>query len=635
MVSVLALLSCSKERTAAFSGNVRTAYINLTGGEEASVRSTIDASGGPSSLWPVSWETSDIVYYYTGRNSAVTRTTDEEASGTEAGTVARRYVVPSADNGKTEIKVEVKYADGDDKVVLFPSGKGIGAGTMSDMNTLVIANGVPATQTGDFGDTHIAVAKGNLLELSGSSPNLTVTPVQAYLKFNMSDLNFGDRKVDKIVIKGKSGEKISGDMKVTFSGNVVNTVGLSGTGGTSVTISKVGSTFYDDRSYYVALMPGSYSGFKFEMYTDGVLTSIAEAYTETTLAKGSIVDVQDLKDHKNSIPTAVTMYPTEAAITQDMTKDVWLCMEPQDFDGRNISWELSADAPAAMSDQRKEYFEGVGWCYGVTLTPTKLSTGDNASDYADRTFTVTATVRDPETGTIFATETCTVTLGIWIDVGCVNSDNTKVLWCVGDLGYDSRTSKYGIKYKESDPFFGTSSVWRFLEYIPGSTTGRDIPAMKYAFGSSNNPWNKYGLKYPERTRVQREKGEWGLSGDYDTIDDPVVRWSGNVNVCMPTIDDAASLYSNSDWTTGGMKGTTMGYLDVKIPFPDLGCWWCSMDWMHPGFLSSSIESIIMGFQYLCYLDNEGFGITAPNPDDGTPQNAAGVYSRIRPIKYKN
>ena len=440
MIAVPVLASCMKEEPAsdgAFSsGERRVAYFNVTHGEgePAPTKAVIHDGTTPAAgvKWPVSWAAADEIRYYTGKTSVSDSDKDY------------KKVLQSATDTVT---VPVTYTDGDDKVVFFCLGNGIGGTVTKAMNKLSISDAVPADQDGTFSSYHIGVARKDLLTLGtpdANDGNVSMQSVSGFLKFHMSNLVFGGKEVKKIVL---SGQYICGpaDIDLTATPYTMTPTGSTNT----ITIDKNSSTFYKDQDYYVAILPRYGDKTKtfdvtFSFYGAGESTPSATAKISfNSQIRGKIIDLGDIWAHRDVKYVSSQIYPDYAAITKDMTKKVWLRVEPEDFSGTvTLSVDIPSGGPSVTyTEGAKETLSDGKEYRTFTLTP--AAAVKSATAYTElKDVTFQAVIKNSGETATAATEKCVLHIGNFINLGIKTTynfttykhdggDNVYTLWARG------------------------------------------------------------------------------------------------------------------------------------------------------------------------------------------------------------
>ncbi len=591
-VAGLGLISCSKEAVRS-EGGTAVAYIGLAA----------DADGTKSSIdgLNVSWTAGDDIFYYTGRytSGSSTALTDEGL-----------YKVPEACDNLT---LPVEYNDGDNRVTVLTKGRAVGTITPASLNSLTIADAVPASQDGTFASTYIAACEGNLLELtaltSGEPKNLTMTPVQAFVRFKLSSLTVGGQTVNRITVAGKSGGSavpVCGGLSVSITENGSSTHTVSSAAGANtgnlITIDKSGSKFNAGEYIYVALLPRQYDELSLTLYNGGTILAIVPVKQGSgseidyiDLGQGKMVDLSvadAINDHAKIKFVSAKMYPEKVAITKDhTTKKLWLKIEPSDFNG-TISWTSSNDTIATVASDGTLVDEpGIGKCIEVTVSN---KCKELELEYTDkREVTISAQIHSSEDGSLIDTTTCVISIGEWVDLGLKTSDGKRCLWARQCVKYKDNKWSLMSHFQSSDD--GSSSRpyehFGWGENLPrnGMSTGTGN-TLVCAWGNSsigsNSEYDKY-TKSNHYPYLQRKLGEFTVTDSkYDTVDDPCTLW-GVANgyttaddpvVHAPMILDCAELINNITVDDKKCTSTVAGYTDVFIY--DIGYGFCSRDNAH-------------------------------------------------------
>lgn len=585
------VVSCTKETEASLApGAKKVAYIGISA-----------RNGGPSDIraslgddLKVAWEAGDDIFYYTGKyTSGASTSTRAEGS----------WKVPAPGAGATgpilSVKLPVEYSDGDNRVTVLTKGRALGTVEAANLNSLTVSGGVPASQDGKFASTYLAACEGNLLALAQSTDaapnNLTMSCLQSYICFSLSDLTVGDRTVNKIEITGTSvdgGDAVCGNIAVTLSENGSTThsvtAALSGTPGNKITIDKTGSKFTANEKIYVAVLPYAYNSLRLTLFNgDDKLASvpvrqkISDAKVDAT--QGKVVNIGEVNAHAKVTSTEdkFKMFPEKVAITSERTeKRLWLKIEPSDFNGK-VVWS-SSDNSIATVPQTGEIMEnvsGIGKCISVTVTNKKAKTGGNTDNYnldAEYPVIITAKVYDPVTEEEITTKTCEITVGDFLDLGTRAVDGKRCLWARHIL----RTNNNSVisAYDKSKPVevAGDGSAGYALypcaeSYIDRQDNGRthfgwgELGARaginSSDYGRRDPMYFEWGteyfytkLKYSKYNSIdnlpylQRAKGEfssYGITGNLDTVDDVASKWNSACH--MPMVSDVSALINNCDW----------------------------------------------------------------------------------------
>ena len=584
------VVSCTKETEASLApGAKKVAYIGISArnGGPTDTRATLGDD------LKVAWEAGDDIFYYTGKyTSGASTSTSAEGS----------WKVPAPGAGATgpilSVKLPVEYSDGDNRVTVLTKGKALGTVEADNLNSLTVSGGVPASQDGKFASTYLAACEGNLLALAQSTDaapnNLTMSCLQSYICFSLSDLTVGDRTVNKIEITGTSvdgGDAVCGNIAVTLSENGSTThsvtAALSGTPGNKITIDKTGSKFTANEKIYVAVLPYAYNSLRLTLFNgDDRLASvpvrqkISDAKVDAT--PGKVVNIGEVNAHVKVTSTEdkFKMFPEKVAITSERpTKRLWLKIEPSDFNGK-VKWSSSDESIATVPQEGEimENVSGIGKCISVTVTNglAKTTLGSTSIDYnlgKDTLVTITAKVYDPEdTTTVIATKTCKITVGDFLDLGTRTVDGKRCLWARHVLKAASNGTGMALMYQhEKFAAYDYNAQTHFGWGEKAPKTTRKEP-MYFAWAGTTGEYFNTNYKYSKYNSednlpyLQRRKGEftqYGIAADgtYDTVDDAAARWNSACH--MPMASDVAALLNNCTWTPAEWKLTSNlpGYTD--------------------------------------------------------------------------
>ena len=647
--------SCAKDSAVGSdcSSEKKVAYISLDAeGSASGVKSSLGAD------CKVSWEAGDDILYYTGCHATGATSTEKTYDGS--------YKVPASGDA---VKLPVEYLDGDNRVTILTKGRSVGAVTQpSTLNSLTVTGGVPASQTGTFASCYLAAAEGNLLELADGTGNLSLTPLQSYIRFKLSSLTVGDKTVNRIEIKGTGaagGDKVCGDLvvSITEDGSHAVTVAPSpdpAALGTTITIDKTASKFNVDEYIYAALLPYEYTQLTFTLYngtTKVASVPVIPASGTIDATQGRLVDIAAINSHAKVAFVSAKMYPERVAITAERpTKYLWLKIEPSDFNG-TVTWTSSNTSYATVESVGESVDEpGIGRCIKVKVTNQKtITSGDQYNLGTDYKVDITATITDPSDGRTY-TDTCKITIGDFLDLGIRNSEGKRILFARQIL-YSDRSNIANITYQlywrneittpndggegkpdnasQSNVLYGWGEIYSTTRLM-----GDPLHfAWKTAGENANATTGEYSKYNSSRhlPHLQRYLGEFvseGIpSGDmYDTVDDVATRWNSDCNT--PSLTDMGAFISGTkkDPTrqTGPSttyyyktEGTAPGYTDTYLfitnraraegqrPWNDTYGWWTCED---------EVEYTGNAF----YFDGDSYSILSKNK-----------YRRayVRPVKY--
>lgn len=531
---LLASAACSKQTAleTESTGGEKVAYINLSG-VNGGVKSTLGAD------WKVSWEQGDRILYYTMRQTSVSSAATD-----------KQFIVPSE---VQTVSVPVTYSDGDDAVMFCTKGLNIGALGSKTSTGFVLTDAVPSAQNGTFADQYVGVVKTGLLTLGGTQPNVTVSPVQSFIRFRMSSTTFGDETVDRIVVKGSNGtEKICGNAQITVGGTAPNftySVSLSGDGETSITIDKTSSTFYTDTDYYVAVLPGTYAnGLTVQFYHGRNSTSLAKLYLGRgglTLSPGKVLNLGVVNSYK-SVPLkrSESAMPAYAAITKDMSKKFWVYVEPSDFNGTlevTPATEGGDFPPVTIENTGAREMLSDGRSYMMfKVIPTSAVKTAAYKDYDNMPITVK--VKDPD-GTERSSYTVELNVGNFVDMGTKTSANRKLLW--------ARSNLYGSLEKGNRKATAPNPNKPSTLALDDSTQIRGV----YMYGCVNSNEDE-GITLSMSTSVSDTKskqyyGRWGGykygidKGKTILEQQDNVAWQWNHSCRLPYIGEIFNMSTNS------------------------------------------------------------------------------------------
>lgn len=564
----IVLVSCTKEKLV--QGELKkTVNFSLQLDGCSLTRSTIS-----SDYSTVDWSIADDIYYYTGnalRKSGVTH----------------RVL-----NDLSSVSFPVTYADGDEEVMFVTMGQGVKGGAdileVEDMDVFSIPGAVPASQDGNFETNHLAVAKAAILE---SSHNVAeFKPIQAFIRFQMSDLIFSDKTVDKIIVKGGGGEYVCGTAEVSYAiGATAPTITYTSSTEEekSVTIDRCVSSFETDKDYYVALRGATGgttypNGLILELYNGFELLAEVRAVSSITLSPGSIVNLKDLQDNKRVKIRNVTTYPVLAGFTKDMTKEIFLKIEPSDWNG-TIVWKASDGSvfdtnsstdltlkSTSLTDNGIVTVDGVKY-HKYTVKP--KSGLEALKDYAPVILSAYLTDNGAMTASTTIKGNCKVYVGNFIDLGNEPNSTQHCMWAQGNIDGDSRKTGDGAlkMHTTNENWYGWPFAWGYTHSIdvavkkPMAGTTGPLVAEPYTWETEpeyTNYWREYwkdgknGGKYNDEdglVELQRYVGQPGYEMYHgtakDKCDDAAAAWASSWDtehsVRTPTPADCLQLYSDA------------------------------------------------------------------------------------------
>lgn len=556
---LLALAACSKQTVSdgGVTGEEKVAYISLSGGN-GGVKSTLGDD------WKVSWEQGDRILYYTMRQTSVSSAATD-----------KQFIVPSE---VQTVSVPVTYSDGDDAVMFCTKGLNIGALGSKTSTGFVLTDAVPSAQNGTFADQYVGVVKTGLLTLGGTQPNVTVSPIQSFIRFRMSSTTFGDGTVNRIVVKGGAGsEKVCGDAQITVGVTATSytySVSLSGGGATAITIDKTSSAFYTDTDYYIAILPGTYpAGLTIELYNGRNSTSpLAQLYlggSGLTLSPGKVLNLGMVNSYK-SVPLkrSEAAMPAYAAITKDMSKKFWVYVEPSDFSGTlevTAATEGGNYPPVTIENTGARETLSDGRTYLMfKVKPAATVKDAEYKDYDDMPIVVK--VKDPD-GTERASYTVKLNVGNFVDMGTLTSAGKKLLW--------ARSTLYGsLKRGDNTATESTSSTLALDDstqirgkYMYGWVNSNSDVGISSTKDGSSGRNDEYFMKRWGSYKYGSDRGKTVL----DTVDD--VAWQWNHSCRIPYTGEFFSMSNKSVTATEAHSGgnvdlivrktsEVLGYTDV-------------------------------------------------------------------------
>lgn len=147
---------------------------------------------------------------------------------------------------------------------------------------------IPGEQNRDFSDSHFAVSCTTDSERTFSFHNIC-----SWLRFTVD----GDG-VSSVVLKGNGGERLVGDVSVSFSGTSMAEVACQSEG-----VSMVTKTVNGSGEYYIALDPGIVlkDGFSLELYSNSEKVRTIVADKALVIGQGSIKNIGVISSVSNGI----------------------------------------------------------------------------------------------------------------------------------------------------------------------------------------------------------------------------------------------------------------------------------------------------------------------------------------------
>lgn len=201
-------------------------------------RTAINAATGK-----VSWCEGDLVRYYSKSQ----------------GDVSSFTIGPILNGGTTQFEPNIGWSDS--FLIAVYGGSGVSDNSES---AFTLTGAVTAEQSGKFADSHIAAAR--ISKDGGSWPEaISFSNLVPFLSFALGQ---DAPAADYAVFEAGDNARLHADGKilVSFDGDSVSWVSLpSEGGGSSIKIPVSGAG-----TYYIAMAPGTYSGFKLSFYKSGV-----------------------------------------------------------------------------------------------------------------------------------------------------------------------------------------------------------------------------------------------------------------------------------------------------------------------------------------------------------------------------
>lgn len=664
--------SCAKDSAVGSdcSSEKKVAYISLDAeGSASGVKSSLGAD------CKVSWEAGDDILYYTGCHATGATSTEKTYDGS--------YKVPASG---AAVSLPVEYLDGDNRVTILTKGRSVGAvPSPATLNSITVEDAVPASQTGTFASCYLAAAEGNLLELANGTGNLSLTPLQSYIRFKLSNLTVGDKTVNRIEIEGSSaagGDKVCGDLVVSITEDGSHTVTVAPSSepdalGTKITIDKTASKFNAGEYIYAALLPQQYDELTLTLYNGSTTLATVPVKqgsgSQIDLGQGKMVDLGEINPHAVIKFISAKMYPEKVAISsaaERPTKYLWLKIEPEDFSG-TVTWESSNTSYATVESVGTPVDEpGIGKCIRVQVTNKVNHPSDNynfvtgtGAQPVEYNVNITATITDQSDGQTY-TRTCEITIGNFLDLGIRNSEGKRILFMRHILRSNRQETPpitYQPYYGEErntpyDPGDGQDDVYGQMRVLFGwgeihSTRADHMEPLRFAWthsngkyegesSSENGEYSKYNLSR-HLPHLQRYSGEFVSEGiplgdKYDTVDDVASRWNQDCNI--PTVSDMVAFIrgTKKDPTkytyTGSygygtsyykVEGTSPGYTDTYLYITDRA----QAAGAHPwdgnfGWWTCEYEEEYVGNAF--WFDGTSYSIKSTNK-----------YRRtyVRPVKY--
>ena len=291
--------------------------------DEPATKTDINSATGK-----VFWETNDLIRYYSASNGDV--------SSLNIGTIL--------DSGTAQIELNLAQNS--------PFGIAVYGGTgLSDRenDACTIEGAITAEQSGDFGDSHVAVAK--VKKVDDKWPEtIRFSNIIPFISFELEGTADG---AEYAIFKSGMNERLhaGGPLYVSFDGTSVSDVSLpSQGGGSSIQIPIKGAN-----TYYIAVAPGTYHGFNLSFYKKngvGVDEYLGTVSSDKTL---------DLSNRKALVKLGAVDNKIER-ISTDLSAageaNCYVISEPGDYKipvnqagvkSKVVVWEsvMTAEAPAA------------------------------------------------------------------------------------------------------------------------------------------------------------------------------------------------------------------------------------------------------------------------------------------------
>ena len=408
----IAFIGCEKEQATFVENEMGRKMVTLTCGNN-DTRATMIA--GNSFVWT----NGDKVDYYTYNMSKGTRYSDVSVD---------QPVTKSGASTEVEISYRKKTSsedfDDDNVVVVYKGNKIRTSAITGNTNTaLTLAGAIPASQTGALEDYMVSIGTALI-----TAPDIQLKQQQTFISFSVLENSVVSGNFGRIEITAKAGTTpaaadIAGDAQYIFSGTASTALGTEKSQKITIsTIKEIGTT------YYVAMMPGSYTGdgITISFYKNATATSGEEPlkYVNTgaiTLQRGKI-NVLDVLDAHAVIPaTSIGILPEYSAIAYvndlKMTKKIWIPFTPHDVS--SIKWEVEPPEMGSVTnlpDENKTIGGVSKECKVGLFTPAKSS----------GTATITATLAGG------LTASCTVEVGDFIYLGS-DFNSKRILWARSNL----------------------------------------------------------------------------------------------------------------------------------------------------------------------------------------------------------
>lgn len=321
----------------------------------------------------------------------------------------------------TEI-IPVAYdLSNDNTVVIGSTGSKVGAVSSKTKTDVTITNGIPVVQDGTVEGSYVNLGIANLQTQDAA----VLGSRQAFISFNLLTGTVGDETVKFFTVNGKAGEIVCGNATFAIESAEVSAV----SSGTTIAVNV---TAVAQHNYYVALAPGTYTeGLRICLYDKGIVDATTGTITgghicgyvdtgsDIELKAGRILALGDLTAHK-TVPASGTddcliVHPSDAHIVKlsdfVQTKKLWIEHKPTDM--TDIDFEYSVPGIIQAERGPDEEYNGTNY---MTVIVTPIC--DDITDAAEeKVCTLTVKDRYPAPGTTPASATCTVTVGMFIDLG--------------------------------------------------------------------------------------------------------------------------------------------------------------------------------------------------------------------------
>lgn len=475
------------------------------------------------------WTGGDKYFYYTFGTS-------DALSDVNVGTLS------SASNITEIIPVTYDLAN-DNTVVIGSTGTKVGAVSSRTRTTVTFTGGIPAVQDGTVEGSYVNLGIANL-----QTQNATVLGSrQAYISFNLLTSTVGDRTVKFFTVNGKDGETVCGNATFAIASADVTNV----SGGSNVVVNV---TAAEQRNYYVALAPGTYTyGLRICLYDEGTVDSSTGAITDghicgyvdtkpgVEVKSGRILALGDLTAHKTVPGTTLVSHPSEVRIAKisglTQTKKLYIEYGPSDM--TDIEFEYSV--PNVISAERgpdADYNDGKNYMT-VIVTPV---CADRTDPTAESTCILTIKDKYPAPGMTPAQVICTVNVGMFIDPGLPSG----TLWAATNVKGDGSSSPWG--FETTLDAYGDMYPWGWTKPRPDVSYPEQ---WKYLEWAANPEWNDN----PTFDLPQKTNSTWSINmtgGRY--FDSNVTRMLDEDDVCkkispsfrIPTSADCEELRNNTE-----------------------------------------------------------------------------------------